>query len=97
MNDEDINIKESKILMINNDVILRKEKFGGLVILKRNSNIFIFNKFGFEILNSCKTGIRINFIIKEFSKKYKIAEEIIRKDVLEFIKNTTIKNITTIF
>ena len=81
---------------LNEQTILRKEKFGALVIIKATIEVYIFNKLSYEILEIIKKKpCGLHEIADQLYKKYKVDMDVLVRDIQCFLQNVLDRNIIT--
>lgn len=68
-----------------NKINHRKEKFGGLIINIETGKIFKLNKTGYKIFLALYNSVKIEKLIQNLQKEYKISKNKIEIDIKYFI------------
>lgn len=91
MTELETGIKGSDILILDERIVLREEKFGGLVLFRGKDTLFVLNKIGYEILSLCREGVPIKVIVHHVRDKYRVEDKKAEGDVILFIKDALAK------
>ncbi len=77
------------IYQLADDIVLRKEKFGGLIIRRANIDVFALNSVGYHILNLCKRSSveEITDGLSTVFKNTSISAEQVKDDVRSFLSS----------
>lgn len=87
---------ENNVVAIADQTILRKEKFGGLILVKKKIDMLILNNVGYAILDCCRSPCRVSDIIGELQHRYIADKTAISNDVVAFLTGVLESNLVDI-
>lgn len=80
-----LNVSSDDVIVLVEHALLREEKFGGLILIRKKVDMLIVNKVGYALLDCCRLPCKVDAIVGRLQARFAADKTAIANDAIAFM------------